>query len=374
MKVAIVHDFLNQYGGAEKVVEVLHEMYPEAPIYTSIYDKEHMPSSFKDMDIRVSFMQKLPGVFKHFKKYLVLYHAAFEAFNLNEYDLVISSSSAFGKCLRLNKHTCHICYCHTPARFIWMYEDYVKREDIHGVLLFLLPYVIKYLKKIDINSSRHVDYFIANSKNVAGRIKDFYKREAFVIYPPVEVNKFSISAEVGDYYLVVSRLREYKRIDVAVLAFNELGLPLKIIGSGSDQAKLKAMSSENIEFLGRIDDEELAGYYKRAKALIYTGEEDFGMIPVEAKASGRPVIAYGKGGVLETVVDYVRGETSNNYITGKFFYSQDKDALIEAVQNFNSKDFNAQKIRAHALKFDKETFKKNMREFIDTKYKEYNND
>ena len=374
MKIAIVHDFLNQYGGAEKVVEVLHEMYPEAPIYTSIYDKEHMPASFKEMDIRVSFMQKLPGVFKHFKKYLVLYHAAFEMFNLREYDLVISSSSAFAKCLKLKDETCHICYCHTPPRFIWKYEDYVKRENINGVLLKLLPYLIKYLKKIDINSSRHVDYFVANSQNIAGRIKDIYKREAFVIYPPVEVDKFSISDEVRDYYLVVSRLREYKRIDVAVKAFNELGLPLKIIGSGTDQAKLEALAKDNIEFLGRIDDEGLADYYKGVIALIYTGEEDFGMIPVEAQASGRPVIAYGKGGVLETVVDNVRGEASNKNRTGKFFYPQTKDALVKAVKEFNASDYNSVAIRAHAFKFDKESFKKNMREFIDSKYKEYNHD
>jgi len=373
MTVAIVHDFLNQYGGAEKVVEVLHSMYPEAPIYTSIYDREHMPSSFKEMDIRVSFMQKLPGIFKHFKKYLVLYHAAFETFNLNEYDLVISSSSSFAKCLRISAGTCHICYCHTPARFIWMYEDYVKRESIHGVLLKLLPYVIKYLKKIDINSSRHVDYFIANSFNVAKRIKEFYNKEAEVIYPPVEVSKFSVG-EVRDYYLVVSRLREYKRIDVAVSAFNELGLPLKIIGSGTDKTKLEAMASSNIEFLGRIDDQGLADYYKGAKALIYTGEEDFGIIPVEAQASGRPVIAYGKGGVLETVVDNVRGEASDKNRTGKFFYPQTKEALVKAVKEFNASDYNSVAIREHALKFDKESFKKNMREFIETKYKEYIHD
>ena len=270
MKVAIVHDFLNQYGGAEKVVEVLHSMYPEAPIYTSIYDREHMPDSFKEMDIRVSFMQRLPGIFKHFKKYLVLYHAAFEMFNLNEYDLVISSSSFFSKCLRLNAGTCHICYCHTPARFIWMYEDYVKRESIHGVLLKLLPYIIKYLKKIDINSSRHVDYFIANSFNVASRIKEFYNRDAEVIYPPVEV-----------------------------------------------------------------------------------------------QASGRPVIAYGAGGALETVV---AGET------GVFFNEQNVSSLIRAVKDFQGLSFNSLKIREHALKYDQEHFKKNFKEFVETKYKEYNHD
>jgi glycosyltransferase involved in cell wall biosynthesis len=365
MKIAIVHDFLNQYGGAEKVVEVLHEIYPEAPIYTSIYDKEHMPDSFKEMDVRVSFMQGLPGIFKHFKKYLPLYHAAFEMFNLSDFDIVLSSSSSFAKCIRPGENTCHICYCHTPARFIWMYEDYVLREDIHGVLLKLLPYVIKYLKKIDINSSRHVDYFIANSENVSERIKRFYDRDAEVIYPPVEVERFNISSSVEDYYLAVSRLREYKRIDIAVKAFNELGLPLKIIGSGSDKAKLEAMANDNIEFLGRIDDERLADYYKKAKALIYTGEEDFGIIPVEAQASGRPVIAYGSGGALETVIDEK---------TGIFFREQNKESLIDAVMKFKDMDFNSQDIREHALKFDKEHFMKNIKDFVERKYREYNHD
>jgi glycosyltransferase involved in cell wall biosynthesis len=365
MKIAIVHDFLNQYGGAEKVVEVLHEMYPEAPIYTSIYDREHMPDVFKKMDIRTSFMQKLPGVFKHFKKYLPLYHAAFEMMNLNEYDVVLSSSSAFSKCLRLNESVCHICYCHTPPRFIWMYDDYVKREDIHGLYLKMLPYVIKYLKRIDINSSRHVDYFIANSSNVAGRIKRFYRRKADVIYPPVEVDKFSVSKRAADYYLVVSRLREYKRIDVAVSAFNELGLPLKIIGSGSDREKLEAIAKDNIEFLGRIDDERLAAYYRGAKALIYTGEEDFGIIPVEAQASGRPVIAYGAGGALETVIE---GET------GLFFDRQNKESLISAIKEFKESDYNSDEIRAHALRYDKEHFMKKMAKYVEEKHKEYNHD
>jgi glycosyltransferase involved in cell wall biosynthesis len=365
MNIAIVHDFLNQYGGAEKVVEVLHKMYPDAPIYTSIYDREHMPASFKDMDIRVSFMQKLPGIFKHFKKYLILYHAAFEMLNLSEYDVVISSSSAFSKCIRLKEGTCHICYCHTPPRFIWRYEDYIKREDVHGIILKLLPYVIKYLKKIDINSARHVDYFIANSKNIAKRIKDIYNKEAAVIYPPVEVEKFSLGKVVEDYYLVVSRLREYKRIDVAVKAFNELGLPLKVIGSGTDKAKLQDMAKDNIEFLGRLDDERLSAYYRGAKALVYTGEEDFGIIPVEAQASGRPVIAYGAGGALETVVD---GET------GVFFKEQQALSLVKAVKDFKELSFNPENIRVHALRFDEEHFIKNMKSFIERKYKEYNHD
>ncbi|MCK5306502.1 MAG: glycosyltransferase [Candidatus Omnitrophica bacterium] len=362
MKVAIVHDYLNQYGGAEKVIEVLHEIYPDAPIYTSLYDKEKMPDSFREMDVRVSFMQKLPFVKKHFKKYLPFFHAAFETFDLSEYDVVFSSSSAFAKCARTTDDTCHISYVHTPARFIWFYDEYIKREDLHGIYLYILPFIIKYLKKIDLGSSNCVDYFIANSYNVKDRIKRFYGKEAEVIYPPVECARFNKEVQKGDYFLAVSRLREYKRMDVAIETFNELGLPLKVIGSGSDRAKLEQMAKSNIEFLGRIDDDGLADYYSGCRALIFTGEEDLGIIPLEAMSAGRPVIAYKAGGALETVVEGV---------TGKFFYPQDKDALIKAVRAFKDNDYDEAAIRTHARKFDTQVFKQKIKDFVDVKYREF---
>ena len=404
MKIAIVHDYLNQYGGAEKVIEALHEIYPEAPIYTSLYDKDKMPDSFKEMDIRTSFMQKLPFVKKHFKKYLPLYPRAFESFDLSEYDVVLSSSSAFAKSVKTGKNSCHIAYVNTPPRFIWFYDDYIKRENINRIYLKILHPILAYLKKKDIESSKGVDYFIANSENVRKRIRKFYNKDAEVIYPPVECSRFNVNpvrelrpltvyadggfkpssalssnnhrlksvafsngvnGEDGNYYLVTSRLREYKRIDVAVKAFSELGLPLKIIGDGSDRIKLEKMAKDNIEFLGRVDDEELINYYKGCKAVVFCGEEDFGIVPVEAQSCGKPVIAYKAGGALETVRD------NGDKKTGKFFYPQTKEALVDAVKNFNPSEYNPDVIRKHALEFDKEVFKKRIREFVDKKYGEF---
>ncbi len=387
MKIAIVHDYLNQYGGAERVVEALHEVYPKAPIYTSIYDKDIMPDSFKSMDIRTSFMQKLPFKRRHFKKYLLLYPKAFESFDFSGYDVVLSSSSAFSKCLRTNKNTCHISYIHTPARFIWFYEDYIKREDIEGVYLKVLPSIIRYLKRKDIESSKGVDYFIANSENVKKRIERFYRREAEVIHPPVECHRFCPPDQISTpgvndervndnngYFLIVSRLREYKRIDIAIEGFNELGLPLKIIGDGSHREKLEKIAKSNIEFLGKVNNEDLVDYYKGCSALIFTGEEDFGITPLEAQACGKPVIAYRGGGALETVIDETLvppRDRDKRLKTGKFFYPQDKDALVKAVKEFNPSDYDPDIIRKHALKFDKSVFKKKIKEFVDKSFKEF---
>lgn len=364
MKIAIVHDYLNQYGGAERVVEVLHEVFPEAPIYTSIYLPHNMPDSFKKMDIRTSFMQKLPFLHKHFKKYLLLYPKAIESFDLNEYDVVLSSSSAFAKGAIKGTETCHICYCYAPMRFVWNYEEYVARENFGKSIRKILPLAIQKLRKWDETTVNRVDYYIAISENIRKRINQWYHREAEVIYPPVNTEIFQPSKEIGNYFLVVSRLNSYKRIDLVIQVFNELKFPLRIIGDGPHRSGLEKMAHQNINFLGKVSDEKLAENYSKCKALIFPSAEDFGIAPLEAQASGRPVIAYAAGGALETVVDGV---------TGIFFKEQTVESLIEAVKRFEEikNIFNSKRIRENALRFDKEIFKKKIKSFIEEKYEKF---
>jgi len=364
MKLAIVHDYLNQYGGAERVIEVLHELYPEAPIYTSIYDPQKMPASFKEMNIITSFMQKLPFVKRMFKYYLMFYPKAFESFNLQSYDVILSSSSAFAKGVNGNKKTCHICYCYTPTRFIWDYKNYVKKERFKFFYLKILPFFIKILKKWDLRVIKNVDYFIAISENIKRKIKNYYNRDSVVIYPPVDFSKFKIFNETGDYFLIVSRLNSYKNIDLPVKVFSSLGLKLKIVGSGPYKSELEKIAGPTIEFLGKVSDSRLVELYGKCRALIFPGEEDFGIAPLEAQASGRPVIAYGKGGALETIVEG---------ITGVFFKENNIESMINAVNYFIEieEKFDKNKIRENALKFDKSIFMEEIGTFVEEKYKEF---
>lgn len=364
MKIAIAHDYLNQFGGAERVVEVLHEIFPQAPIYTSIYLPHKLPDPFKGMDIRTSFMQRLPFLEKHFKKYLFLYPMAFESFDLSDYDVVLSSSSAFAKGIRKGPDTCHICYCYSPMRFVWRYEDYVEKEDYNLLIKLILPVLLRGMKKWDLKTNKNVDHFIAISNYIAKRIKNLYNATSEVIYPPVSVKAFSLSENISDYFLIVSRLNAYKKVDVAIKAFNKLGLPLKIIGEGPYKQNLMAIAGKNIEFLGKIPDKELPGHYSRCRAFIFPGEEDFGITPVESQAAGRPVIAYRSGGALETVVENK---------TGVFFDEQNEDSLADAVKRFMKMDFDVKTIRENALKFDKEVFKTRIRSFVEQKYRGFVN-
>jgi len=361
MKIAIVHDYLNQFGGAERVISALNEIYPEAPIYTSIYDGKKMPANFNRMDIRLSFMQNLPLVFPFFKFYFLFYPLAFERFDLSSYEVILSSSSAFAKGVKKTGNQLHLCYCYTPMRFAWRYEDYVKREEIPGWLKGLLPYFLEPIKKWDRQNSQGVDYFIAISGAVAERVKKIYGRESVIIYPPVDCAYFQPSNLDRDYYLVVSRLNHYKRIDIVIEAFNELDLPLKIIGDGPARRSLERLAHSNIEFLGSCRDQELASYLAECRALVFPGEEDFGIAPMEAMSCGRPVIAYKAGGALETIVE---GET------GLFFLSQTPQALIQAVMRFKFERFDKKKIRQHALKYDKAIFKRKIEGFVKEKYEE----
>ena len=360
MKIAIVHDWLTGMRGGEKVLETLCEIYPDADIYTLIHIKGSVSEEIEKHKIFTSFLQNMPLVKKKYRYYLPLMPKAIEKFELNEYDLIISSSHCVAKGIFPRKDALHICYCHTPMRYIWdMYDEYFSKGKanifVRGVMGFLKPF----LRKWDVESSKRVNYFIANSKNIADKIKKYYKKDAEVIYPPVDTEKFTPTNEIQeDFYLVVSAFAPYKRVDLAIKAFNILGYPLKVIGTGQEEKKLKRIAKQNIEFLGWQNEDSIRRYYSKCKALIFPGEEDFGIVPVEAMSCGKPVIAYGKGGALETVIDG---------ITGVFFYEQTTDSLIEAIKKFEGIKWDSIEIRSHSLKFDKNIFKKKIKEYIETK-------
>ncbi len=362
MKLAIIHDYLNQYGGAERVLEKLHELFPEAPIYTSIYDPSAMPDGYRRWDIRTSFMQRLPGVMRHHQLFLPFYPLAFESFDLNDYDLVISNSSAWCKGVHTPPTTLHLCYCLTPMRWVWNYREYVQRERFGKPIRMALPLMMNWLRLWDRVTADTVDQFATISRTVAARVGKYYRRDSTVIYPPVDTASFQGSDSHDDYFLVVSRLIPYKRIDLVVEAFNRLGLPLVIIGDGRDRAALQARAKENIRFLGKVSDQEARHHYSRCRAFLFPGEEDFGITPVEAQASGRPVIAYAGGGALDTVVDGV---------TGKLFYPQTADALADAVASFNDADYDPEAIRRNAERFDTACFKRDLLQWVDRHYQQH---
>lgn len=363
MKVALVHDYLNQMGGAERVVMAFHEIFPDAPIYTSIYDPQRVDPAFQKMDIRTSFMQKLPLVTKHHQPYLPFYPFAMESLDLRGYDLVLSSSSAFGKGVITRPETMHICYCHTPMRWCWNYDEYVEREHLGKAARRVLPFLITGLRVWDQTSAMRVDSFIANSPVVADRIQKYYRREAVVIPPPVEAARFPFNPETQpeDYFLILSRLIPYKRIDLAIEACNKLRLPLIIIGGGRDLERLKQMAGPTIRFMGRLSDKEVLHYYARCRAFLFPGEEDFGITPLEAQASGRPVIAYRAGGALASIV---------NGVTGEFFDEQTVDSLAERLATFDERKYDPSVIRNHALEFDTPRFHRRILQFIEAKMSE----
>ncbi|MBI2887390.1 MAG: glycosyltransferase [Chloroflexi bacterium] len=355
MRVAIVHDWLNQYGGAERVLEALHHLYPDAPVYTSLYAPEGLPAAYRAWDIRTSFMQRLPLAKQRHQPFLPLYPLAFERFDLSGparpaggYDLVISNSSGFCHSVPTPPETLHINYCLTPPRFLWSPEGYLAREQVPGLVRRLLPAVIGPLRRWDaVTASRRVDYFVAISQAVRERILSCYGREAVVIYPPVDTSAFGPSDRVGDFYLVASRLAPYKRVDLAVRAFTALGLPLVVAGEGRDRRALEALAGPSVRFEGWVSQERLRELYATCRAFVFPGEEDFGIAPLEAGASGRPVIAYAAGGALDTVVEGV---------TGVFFHQQTPESLVEAVRRLERLSFDPQALRRHAQGFDTAVF------------------
>lgn len=365
LKTAIVHYWLVNMRGGEKVVESFCNIFPAADIYTLIYNKEKISNIINQHNIKTSFIQNMPFSIKKHQFYLPLMPFAVEQFDVSNYDLVISSESGIAKGVLTKPQTCHICYCHSPMRYLWnMYFDYLKNEKIKGLKKKFIIMFFNYLRLWDLATSARVDYFIANSENVKKRIKKYYRRDAVVINPPVDIEKFKFNENKEDFYLIVSQLVSYKRIDIAINAFNELKKELIIIGEGSEYKKLKKIAKPNIKFLGWKPTSELIEYYARAKAFIFPGEEDFGITPVEAMASGTPVIAFGAGGALETVIENK---------TGLFFKKQDYKDLIEVVELFESKNLKFDKdfLRQNALKYSKKNFENKIFKFIEEKYSEY---
>jgi len=348
MKVALVHDYLNQYGGAERVLEVFCDLFYEAPIYTLLYDEKLTGGAFKDRKIKTSFLQKIPGAVKNHKWILPFMPLAIEQFDFSKFDIVISISASYAKGIIVGPKTKHINYCLTPLRYGWDDSQKYLSEANVPIVKIIAPLLLNYLRIWDLQAGKRPDEMVAISDFVAQRINKYYHRQVEIIYPPVDVSKYYTSEDVGPYYLMVGRLVPYKKFDLAIRAFNVLNLPLKIVGTGPELNNLKKIAGSNIEFIGQIDDEKLASLLSKCKALIFPQEEDFGMVPLEAMASGRPVIAFRSGGAMETVSENV---------SGLFFKNQTVESLIDAVGRFKSMEVNPHQIRESILKFDIKRFK-----------------
>ncbi|MBP7006430.1 glycosyltransferase [Patescibacteria group bacterium] len=356
MKIALVHDFLMQDGGAEKVLEALQEAFPEAPTFTLFYDKTRVPQ-FAKKDIRTSFLERFPFWKQKYQWYLPLMPTATESYDLHAYDVVISSTSAFAKGILTREDAVHICYCHTPTRFLWTdSKSYIKELRLPGFVKALLLPLMTWLRVWDHTAAHRVDKFVANSKTVEQRIKKFYNRPADVIHPPVDIQTFHPVSGERKAFLSGGRLVPYKRIDLVIEAANRTGLPLIVFGTGPEEAALKAKAKSNVTFVGKVSDEKLAELYASSLAFIHPQEEDFGITPVEAMACGTPVIAYKKGGATETVIDGV---------TGLFFDEPSWEALADAMIRFRAEQFDATAIRTHAETFSRERFIKEIRAYVD---------
>jgi glycosyltransferase involved in cell wall biosynthesis len=362
LKVALVHDWGNQVGGAERVLLALKEMFPDAPVYMSIYEPAVMPAVCRTWDIRTSFMDRLPLVKRHHQPFLPLYPLAFEQFDFGQFELVISNKSGFCHGIITPPETLHISYCLTPTRYVWDYRSYARREGIGRLANACLQPLLIYLRAWDRLAADRVDHFVAISREVQRRIRKYYRRDSTVIYPPVETDRFALADGHDGFFLVVSRLIPYKRIDLAVEAFNKLGLPLKIVGDGRDRPALEKMAGSTIEFLGRVSDSEMQTLLQRCRAFVFPGYEDFGIAPLEASAAGRPVIAYRAGGALDTVVE---GKT------GLFFDEPTPESLAAAVRALEDMTFDPDSIRQHALRFDKMVFRRELMCFVEQKYAEH---
>ncbi|MFO7323053.1 MAG: glycosyltransferase [Chloroflexota bacterium] len=364
MKLALVHDWLNQRGGAEDVLETLVALYPESPVYTSIYAPALMPAEYRNWDLHTLWIDRMPGIHTHHQPYLPLYPLAWNGLDLSEYDVVLTNKSGFCHGLRVGDDTLHICYCLAPTRYVWNLDAYIAREGLGKPVELALRPLVSVLRRWDYAAAQRVHHFIAISTEIQARIKTFYNRDSVIIYPPVETGRFVPVAqdEVEDYFLVLSRLIPYKRIDLAVQAATRLGLPLKVGGRGRDMDRLRAMAGPTVEFLGYVPDEELPRLMARAKALIFPGLEDFGIVPVQAQAAGRPVIAYGGGGALDTVIP---GET------GEHFNEMTVEALANVMATFDARAYNPDRIRQHALRFDVEVFNQSIKAYVENAWEAF---
>ncbi len=361
LRIALVHEWLTTLGGSDRVLLALHELFPSAPVYTSLYAPDRLPEPFRAMNVHTTWLQSLPGAVDRHRLLVPLMPLAFRSLDLHGFQVVLTSSHACAKGVRVDPDAIHICYCHTPMRYAWDLDS----EYVGGMPLLARPAAratLAWLRRWDRAAAQRVDHFIANSQFVADRIRRHYGRDATVIHPPVDVEFFTPdgSAEKQQhdpFFLVVSRLVPYKRVDLGVQAFNQLGWPLVVVGRGPEAARLRAMARPNVKFVGEVSDEQLRDYYRRCRALVFPGEEDFGIVPVEVQACGRPLIAYARGGALETVVP---GRT------GVFFDSQTVEALVPAVRSFDPEAFDPTVIRCHAERFSRRKFHEQVMAFVDS--------
>lgn len=356
-RTALVHDWLNQQGGAENVLAEMHGMFPSAPVYTSFYEPRLVDPAFQRLDIRRTWLQRFPLWRTNHQALLPFYPLAFGNLRIPDVDLVLSNCSAFCKGVRTPPGAVHVCYCLTPTRFLWMPDTYLAGERAPVWSRRLLPALLAWARRWDRNAAQRVTQFVAISRAVADRIQRFYGRPSSVVYPPVEVERFTPTTDVGDAFLIVSRLIPYKRIDLAVRACTALGLPLRIVGSGRAEADLRAVAGPTISFLGRLPDRDVSLEMARCRAFLFPGDEDFGITPVEAQAAGRPVVAFGSGGALDTVIDGT---------TGIHFREQTVASLGDALRRVQTMPFDADVLVANARRFNRENFRRALLEAINT--------
>jgi glycosyltransferase involved in cell wall biosynthesis len=349
MRVALVHDYLVEAGGAERTLLELHHLFPDAPIFTSVYDPRTTFPEFAECDVRAAPLLRLAASQRRYKYALPLYPFVFRNLPLSDFDVVISSASAFAKAVRPGPRAKHICYCYTPTRFVWDWDEYRKREGLDGAEAAAVKALRPYLRRVELDAVRRVDRFVAISKTVRDRISSAYGRAADVVYAPVALDRFELSDERGDYFLVVSRLNRYKRIDQAIEAFNRLGLPLLVAGTGDDEGRLRRLAGETVQLLGKVSEAELRELYRGARAVVVPGEEDLGLAPLEANACGRPVVALGRGGATETVVPDV---------TGVLYENPSVDGLMAAVERLSRLRTEPAALREHARRFSVPEFRK----------------
>jgi len=355
-RVALVHDWLLNFAGAERLLKAVHDLFP-GPVHTLLHDEKKIPIW---KEVQTSFLQSLPFARSCHRYFLPLFPKAIEQFDLSNYDLILSSSHAVAKNVLTHSKQLHICYCHTPMRYAWdLYHEYMR--ELKGLKAWYARKVLHHVRTWDAASSARVDHFVANSQYVAKRIEKTYRRAAKVIYPPVVTSRFNLGRK-EDYYLTVSRLVPYKKVDLLVRAFSKLDRKLIVVGSGPEMTNIKAIAGKNVEILGEVSEEKVAELMSKARAFLFAADEDFGLSPVEAQAAGTPVIAYGKGGVLETVIEHR---------TGLFFHQQDVESIIDAIHRFEQAEFCSMEIRQHALKFDEVRFKNEFQQYVKEKLDEF---
>jgi glycosyltransferase involved in cell wall biosynthesis len=354
-RIALFQDYLAQNGGAERVTEAIHQTLPEADLHTTMAVPERLSPYLRELGATTTWMQMLPAKGKLYRHYFLLYPFAVESTHLESYDLIVSSCCGYAKGVKRGEGGVHVCYCHNPMRWVWRFPEYVKRENFSRPVKAGLRIMVEALKHWEMRAARRPDYYIANSHIVAKRLKDAFGVDATVIEPPIVTSRFWISREVDDYYLILARLNGYKRIDLAVEACTRTGRRLLVIGDGPERERLKAMAGPTVKFLGRQPDAVVDRLASRCRALIFPGEEDFGMAPLEINAAGRPVVAYAAGGATETVIDGMNGV---------LFDEQTVDSLIGGLERMEEQDWDSAAIRRNARRYDIQVFQERLLDYL----------